>query len=623
MPEECKSPKNIQSLPKIDQHQHQNQQKQSEKKGILRSLSFQFTPFYGTKKRRAGNTVHTYDTTPEEVQKKAVAAKEAAASNLGPIQGVQCQGLLLKKCNKKTRVKWNKRFFILKECFLLYYAPKYKKKFDKSKKIDMHPKGIVPLIGCSIVPGGDIGKGKKYCLLITHPQFDSAFIVSASDVKAQEKWLKALREATKISFKNTIVGESLIRELESKGMLLNEEKKGFEEKLQVEAEARKKEAEKNTALEKTKDELEKERQKLVKMTKKLKDDLNKVKSDLKLTIEGKKTLEQEKVSLMTKTQHLVSNLESLNMEKSKTEDQMSQIIREREKFLLENQNLSSTTCQLKNRLMEIESKTTCLATEKEKVENFDLKLTIEGKKTLEQEKVSLMTKTQHLVSNLESLNMEKSKTEDQMSQIIREREKFLLENQNLSSTTCQLKNRLMEIESKTTCLATEKEKVENLLRLNERKTQDLEHERQYYNCQTKELLSSLKEISQQKEMTEAELRDEMMARLGAERQLQAAEKALEHLENALRLTGAQMTELQEHIMPDVHKLREFFEKCAEEARLEADKGLIMKNAVYARRSFRRTKRGPRTSFRRHTSMKNMTKPSYYANTSECDESIEL
>lgn len=48
------------------------------------------------------------------------------------------------------------------------------------------------------------------------------------------------------SFKNTIVGESLIRELESKGIQLNEEKKGFEERLQAEAEARKKEAEKNT-----------------------------------------------------------------------------------------------------------------------------------------------------------------------------------------------------------------------------------------------------------------------------------------------------------------------------------------------------------------------------------------
>lgn len=46
-----------------------------------------------------------------------------------------------------------------------------------------------------------------------------------------------------------------------------------------------------------------------------------------------------------------------------------------------------------------------------------------------------------------------------------------------------------------------------------------------------------------------------MARIGAEKQLQAAEKALEHLETALKLTGAQMSELQEHIMPDVHKLR--------------------------------------------------------------------
>uniref|UniRef100_A0A7E4VJ67 PH domain-containing protein n=1 Tax=Panagrellus redivivus TaxID=6233 RepID=A0A7E4VJ67_PANRE len=497
-----------------------------EKKGILRSLSFQFTPFTGTKRRRAAaeasKSGHTYDSTPEVEGSIAI----------GPVMGVQCQGLLMKKCKNKSRIKWNRRFFILKECFLLYYAAKQKKKYDKSKKIDMHPKGIVPLIGCSIVPGGDIGKGKKYCLLITHPQFDNAVIVAAADARTQEKWLKALRDATKISFSNTVVGESLIRELESKGQLLNEEKRGYEEQLRLEGEARKKEIERSLALERTKEELEKEREKLVKLTKKLKDDLHNVKNDLKLTNESKKTLEQEKVSLMTKTQSLVSNLESLNMEKSKIEEHMSQIIREREKFLLENQNLSSTTCQLKNRLM--------------------------------------------------------------------------------------------EIESKTTCLATEKEKVENLLRLNEKKTVDLESERQYYNRQTRDLLTSLKEISQQKEMTEAELRDAVMARLGAEKQLQAAEKALEHLENALRLTGAQMTELQEHIMPDVHKLREFFEQCAEEARMEAEKCSIMKTAVYARRSFRRNK--ARKSFRRHTSMKTNAKPSYLMTSSDVEnnnETIEL
>lgn len=63
------------------------------------------------------------------------------------------------------------------------------------------------------------------------------------------------------------------------------------------------------------------------------------------------------------------------------------------------------------------------------------------------------------------------------------------------------------------------------------------------------------ELSEQRDMTEAELKDEVMARIGAEKQLQAAEKALEHLEAALKLTGAQMSELQEHIMPDVRKLK--------------------------------------------------------------------
>ncbi|VDK27329.1 unnamed protein product [Anisakis simplex] len=93
------------------------------------------------------------------------------------------------------------------------------------------------------------------------------------------------------------------------------------------------------------------------------------------------------------------------------------------------------------------------------------------------------------------------------------------------------------------------------LRVNEKKTIDLEREREQYNNQTVQLLKSLKELSEQRDMTEAELKDEVLARIGAEKQLQAAEKALEHLEMALRLTGAQMSELQEHIMPDVHKLR--------------------------------------------------------------------
>lgn len=61
---------------------------------------------------------------------------------------------------------------------------------------------------------------------------------------------------------------------------------------------------------------------------------------------------------------------------------------------------------------------------------------------------------------MQSLNLEKSKVEEQVSSIIREREKFLIENQNLSIVTCQLKNRLLEIETKTNCILAEKERVE-------------------------------------------------------------------------------------------------------------------------------------------------------------------
>ncbi|VDM43858.1 unnamed protein product [Toxocara canis] len=373
--------------------------------------------------------------------------------------------------------------------------------------------GVIPLIGCSIVAGQD--HGHKFCLLITHTHFKAAIIVCAADAKAQELWLKALREATKMfafikifSYKNTIAWEKLVEQLESRGVMLTEEKKNYEEKLLAEAQAREEEHNRYLSLEKAKEELEKERERLMRLTKKLKDDLQSVKKSILIFCN-----------------------------------------------------------ELKN----------------------ELKITNETKRTLEQEKISLNAKTEHLVSNMESLNLEKSKIEEQMSSIIREREKFLLENQNLSSVTCQLKNRLMEIETKTNCIASEKERVEAMLRINEKKTVELEKEREHYNNQTMELLSSLKEISEQRDLTEAELKDEVMARIGAEKQLQAAEKALEHLEIALKLTGAQMNELQEHIMPDVHKLREFFEQCAEEAKMEANKPMIMRNAIYARRSLRRSK----------------------------------
>ncbi|VDM16033.1 unnamed protein product, partial [Wuchereria bancrofti] len=131
------------------------------------------------------------------------------------------------------------RFFILKECFLVYYKVSEKKIFEKTRRMSLHPKGIVPLVGCSVVAGQD--HGHKNCLLITHTQFKSAIIVCAPDSKTQESWLTALRDATKISYKNTTSWEKLVNELESRGVLLSEEKKMYEEKLLAESQARQEE----------------------------------------------------------------------------------------------------------------------------------------------------------------------------------------------------------------------------------------------------------------------------------------------------------------------------------------------------------------------------------------------
>jgi len=47
------------------------------------------------------------------------------------------------------------------------------------------------------------------------------------------------------SYKNTLIGETLIKELESQGVLMDEQKKAFLDKLQAEENALKEEIDKN------------------------------------------------------------------------------------------------------------------------------------------------------------------------------------------------------------------------------------------------------------------------------------------------------------------------------------------------------------------------------------------
>jgi hypothetical protein len=70
----------------------------SEKKGILRSLSFQFTPFLSSSNKRSSIATPVDD---NDVQQPSI----------GPMCGVQCVGGgMLKKYNRNSRkAKWKRR----------------------------------------------------------------------------------------------------------------------------------------------------------------------------------------------------------------------------------------------------------------------------------------------------------------------------------------------------------------------------------------------------------------------------------------------------------------------------------------------------------------------------------
>ncbi|XP_038646273.1 pleckstrin homology domain-containing family D member 1-like [Scyliorhinus canicula] len=55
---------------------------------------------------------------------------------------VQLHGVLWKRPFGRQSAKWSKRFFLIKDSFLLYYAENERKNFESNKYFNIHPKGI-------------------------------------------------------------------------------------------------------------------------------------------------------------------------------------------------------------------------------------------------------------------------------------------------------------------------------------------------------------------------------------------------------------------------------------------------------------------------------------------------
>ncbi|XP_002735487.2 pleckstrin homology domain-containing family D member 1-like [Saccoglossus kowalevskii] len=410
---------------------------------------------------------------------------------------VQMWGVLWKRPFGHSARNWSKRFFVVKEGFLLYYSENEKKDFEKKRHFNIHPKGVIPL-GNSIISSID-DPLRNWSFKIEHEDYNGVICLAADTENERERWVEVLRQSGRVTWKNAQLGDTMIQTLETQGLQLAKESQDYKDRLHTEICALRDEMDRNEELERIAAELEIEKKKIEETAKEMQNDLERNKLELEETVQLMKQVENDKHSLNRNNDRLQDNLQLLAKEKEKT-------------------------------LQELQHK-------------------------------ELVTK------------------------------KLSSENQSLSQTTESLKSTLNRIEEKTKQLVDEKKNTEKRLKEKEREAKALDEEKKLYVVHAQELQSSLHDLTIQKEMTDNELREEIIARREAERRLKDAEAALARLEIALGQTRRDRTNSVEvEISHNVATLKRFFEDIAEEAKIDIDKPLIMKNALHARKSFIRKTR---------------------------------
>ncbi|XP_054303947.1 pleckstrin homology domain-containing family D member 1 isoform X2 [Pongo pygmaeus] len=147
---------------------------------------------------------------------------------------VQLYGVLWKRPFGRPSAKWSRRFFIIKESFLLYYSESEKKSFETNKYFNIHPKGVIPLGGCLVEPKEE--PSMPYAMKISHQDFHGNILLAAESEFEQTQWLEMLQESGKVTWKNAQLGEAMIKSLEAQGLQLAKEKQEYLDKLMEETE---------------------------------------------------------------------------------------------------------------------------------------------------------------------------------------------------------------------------------------------------------------------------------------------------------------------------------------------------------------------------------------------------
>ncbi|CAG0919400.1 unnamed protein product [Notodromas monacha] len=215
--------------------------------------------------------------------------------------------------------KWAKRFFVVKDSFLMYYAESERKSFEKRGGtggwFNMRPKGVVPLGGSSVTTSSEIGQ--EYVIHITSDEFQHGHLMLAAETRSEmERWVQAIGEASRITWNNCQLAETMLRDLESQGYALNKEKHIYYERLQQETEALRREKDKNQELEEVNERLDQEKLKLEKSFEELREQLARVQQDYEDVSMAISIVEEDRQSLLKTAEKLQASLNDLEKEKA-------------------------------------------------------------------------------------------------------------------------------------------------------------------------------------------------------------------------------------------------------------------------------------------------------------------
>uniref|UniRef100_A0AAQ4QBG7 Pleckstrin homology domain containing, family D (with coiled-coil domains) member 1 n=1 Tax=Gasterosteus aculeatus aculeatus TaxID=481459 RepID=A0AAQ4QBG7_GASAC len=243
---------------------------------------------------------------------------------------VQLHGVLWKRPFGRPSVKWSRRFFIIKDSFLLYYAESERRNFETNRYFNIHPKGVIPLGGCVVSSNENLGM--PFGIVVNLEDFTGTIVLAAESGEEQVQWMEMLQESGKVTWKSAQLGEAMIESLEAQGLQLAKEKQEYLETEELSHRGQERELERLNQL------LEEEKMKFEEVVVELTAEQENIKLDLDGTAQSLKGVESEKEEL--------SNLTDM-LQKSIEKDQRARVLQqEREFYSSQAETLQQSLSQL-------------------------------------------------------------------------------------------------------------------------------------------------------------------------------------------------------------------------------------------------------------------------------------